>query len=254
MSAPTETIPAATLILFRARAGHEPDLLMIERGAGMAFAAGALVFPGGRIDLGDHALASTFAAECGEDEMLAARIAAIRETIEEVGVAVGLTPPPDATTIATLRAGLAAGRDFAALLAEAGLGVDASALAPFARWRPDTNQTRNFDTMFFVAAAPVGAVAIADGGESVRAVWASATSLLADADAGRHRLIFPTRRNLERLVRLASIEAAQAHAAGHAIAPITPWIEDRGGERWLCIPEDSGYPITAERLTDALRG
>jgi 8-oxo-dGTP pyrophosphatase MutT (NUDIX family) len=45
-----EAIPAATLILVRDRDGAPPDLLMVERAEGMAFAAGALVFPGGRID------------------------------------------------------------------------------------------------------------------------------------------------------------------------------------------------------------
>ena len=42
-----EAIPAATLILVRDRDGAPPDLLMVERAEGMAFAAGALVFPGG---------------------------------------------------------------------------------------------------------------------------------------------------------------------------------------------------------------
>ena len=46
-----EAIPAATLILVRDRPEGPPDLLMVERAEGMAFAAGALVFPGGRIDL-----------------------------------------------------------------------------------------------------------------------------------------------------------------------------------------------------------
>jgi 8-oxo-dGTP pyrophosphatase MutT (NUDIX family) len=243
-------VPAATLVLFRAQAGGEPELLMIERAAGMAFAGGALVFPGGRIDRGDRALA----ARLEGDELLAARIAAIRETIEEVGIAVGLLPAPDAEIVARIRAGLAAGSDFAALLGQAGLAVDAAALTPFARWRPDMPETRNFDTLFFIAEAPAGAPATPDGGESVRAVWATARQLLADAGAGRHRIIFPTRRNLERLALLGSIAAAVDHAARYSLDAITPWVEKRDGEHWLCIPDDRGYPVTAERLADARRG
>ena len=49
-----EAIPAATLIVVRDRGGEKPELLMVERADGMAFAAGALVFPGGRIDAADH--------------------------------------------------------------------------------------------------------------------------------------------------------------------------------------------------------
>ena len=49
-----EPIPAATLVLVRDRPAGPPELLMVERAAGMAFAGGALVFPGGRIDPADH--------------------------------------------------------------------------------------------------------------------------------------------------------------------------------------------------------
>ena len=67
-------IPAATLVVMRpAPAPAPPDLLVVERSAGMAFAGGAIVFPGGRIDDDDHALASRF-GHSGE----AARVTAIR--------------------------------------------------------------------------------------------------------------------------------------------------------------------------------
>ena len=52
-----EPIPAATLVLFREVADGAPELLMVERGRALAFAGGALVFPGGRIDAADAALA-----------------------------------------------------------------------------------------------------------------------------------------------------------------------------------------------------
>ncbi|WP_204270990.1 NUDIX domain-containing protein, partial [Escherichia coli] len=66
-----------------------PELLMVERAAAMSFAGGALVFPGGRVDPGDFVLAGRHAGDVEEN---AARIAAIRETLEEAGVAVGLYP------------------------------------------------------------------------------------------------------------------------------------------------------------------
>ena len=82
-----EPIPAATLVLFRERADAMPELLIVERAQKMAFAAGALVFPGGRIDPADRDLAT---AVFPGDPHGAGRIAAIRETIEEAGLAVGL--------------------------------------------------------------------------------------------------------------------------------------------------------------------
>ena len=87
-----EAIPAATLILVREPANSAaPEVLMVERSGGMAFAAGALVFPGGRIDDADRQLAVGTGAD-------PAAIAAIRETIEETAVPAGLSPLPDAAT------------------------------------------------------------------------------------------------------------------------------------------------------------
>ena len=57
MTAPA--IPAATLIVMRDRVGAAPELLMVERAAKLAFAGGAMVFPGGRIDVGDEVAART---------------------------------------------------------------------------------------------------------------------------------------------------------------------------------------------------
>src|ERR1043165_5830960 len=95
-----EPIPAATLVLMREAGDGPPELLMTERTGRLAFAAGALVCPGGRIDADDHATAET----CSVPDA-AARIAAIRETIEETGLAPGLTPRPDAAMAQALREG-----------------------------------------------------------------------------------------------------------------------------------------------------
>lgn len=249
MSELPDPIPAATLVVMRPGDGA-PELLMVERAGTMAFAAGALVFPGGRIDPGDHDAAAAL-LPCVEDG--AARIAAIRETIEEAGIAIGLVPQPDPQTSARLREELDDGVPFLDLLRDARLSVDPSALTPFARWCPNFRETRRFDALFFLAEAPAGAIATADEGESVRLLWASAEAILAEVDAGRAHVIFPTRRNLERLALFASIDAARADAARHLVRRITPWVEERDGEPHVCIPEGIGYPVTSEPLTTARR-
>ncbi|MBX9816351.1 MAG: NUDIX hydrolase [Proteobacteria bacterium SG_bin5] len=245
----TEPIPAATLILFREAEGA-PELLMVERARAMAFAGGALVFPGGRIDPEDEALALRLAPG---DPLGAARVAALRELLEEAGVALGLAPVPDAALIARLRDRLHGGAPFGALLAEHGLSLTLDALTPFARWCPRHANMRIFDTHFFIAPAPEDARVEADGGESVRAFWGRARDILAEAEGGRASLIFPTRRNLERLARFASFAEALADARAHPIETITPWIERRDGIDYLRIPEGLGYPVTEEALADARR-
>ncbi|HEX4738647.1 MAG TPA: NUDIX hydrolase [Allosphingosinicella sp.] len=244
-------IPAATLILMRPAGSRPPEILMMERASTMTFAAGALVFPGGRIDPDDHATAAAVAPDVPDR---AARVAAIRETIEETGIAPALTPVPDAEQAAALRAGIGAGRPFAELLAEAGLSLELGALTPFARWCPNFRETRRFDALFYLAEAPRGmGDATADKAEAVRTFWASAADVLAEIEAGRARAIFPTRRNLERLARFGSFEEARADAERHSVQQITPWIEEREGRRWLCIPEGIGYPVTSEPLETAMR-
>ncbi|WP_344695132.1 NUDIX hydrolase [Sphingomonas rosea] len=76
----SEAIPAATLIVMRDRPGLFPEIVMVERPRTMAFAGGAMVFPGGRIDSDDHQGATGL-------EQAAIR-AAVRETAEETGLAV----------------------------------------------------------------------------------------------------------------------------------------------------------------------
>lgn len=87
-----EAIPAATLVVMRDRPGGAPELLMVERPRTMAFAGGAMVFPGGRIDPADWAEVDSL------DD--AARRAAVRETEEETGISV---PPEDLVPFARWR-------------------------------------------------------------------------------------------------------------------------------------------------------
>lgn len=244
-------VPAATVVVMRDATGGPPELLMLERSAAMAFAGGALVFPGGRIDPADRALAEVLGAADAVET--AARIAAVREAIEEAGVAVGLDPAPDAAALAAIRAALHAGDALGEALAAAGAALALDRLVPFARWLPHGRPHRVFDTRFYLARAPAGAAPTVDATENSRLFWASARSVLDDADAGRVTIIFPTRRNLERLARHASFEEAVADAHAHPVETVSPWAEMRGGVECLCIPEGLGYPVTSEPMATAER-
>ena len=76
-----------------------------------------------------------------------------------------------------------------------------------------------------------------------------------DRDAqGQARLIFPTRRTLERLAQHSSFDEIRADAVTHAMEPITPWVEEHDGERFITIPDHLGFPVTREKLDGLWRG
>jgi 8-oxo-dGTP pyrophosphatase MutT (NUDIX family) len=223
---------------------------MVERASGMAFAGGALVFPGGRIDHADEKLG----AELGFIDAGAA-VAAIRETLEETAIPAALAPTPSPAQAEQLQRALLEGADFAALLATQGLSIDPEAITPFARWVPQFHATRRFDTLFLLARAPAGdwqPNPIA--GECSGAFWLAAQAVLDMERAGQAKLIFPTRRNLERLAQHRSFADMVADARAHRVQPITPWMEERDGDKFITIPDNIGYPVVRERLEGLWRG
>lgn len=258
-------IPAATVILMRDGPGGPPELLMVERGAGLAFAGGALVFPGGRVDPADLGVARDPALATGGDGLddadAAARVACCREAFEEAGVLLtdGAAPP---TQLAAWRNRLASVGDsaeaptFAQMLVALGLKVDLGRFVPFAQWEPPAAAAirRRFDTRFYLADAAHAAAADVspDGEEAVALLWTTAAAVLARAKAGDAALVFPTRCNLERLAQYTATSALLAASAARGSPFIQPEIVDRDGVMWLTIPTDCDYPFTEERL-DAVR-
>ncbi len=106
---------AATLIILD-RAGAEPRVLMGRRHQSHTFMPGKFVFPGGRVEPEDRRMAAAGALDSVVEEKLNRRVsrpspsfaraialAAIRETFEETGLAIGVAdygapedPPPGA--------------------------------------------------------------------------------------------------------------------------------------------------------------
>jgi hypothetical protein len=114
---------------------------------------------------------------------------------------------------------------------------------------------RKFDTLFFVAPAPPGEwQPNVIEGECAAAFWVSAQQVLERERSGEARLIFPTRRTLERLAQHSTFEAIRADALDHPIEPVTPWVEERNGEQFITIPSHLGFPVTQERLDGLWRG
>jgi 8-oxo-dGTP pyrophosphatase MutT (NUDIX family) len=258
--------PAATILLLRDGADGMPggmpggipgemEVFMVVRHHAIDFASGALVFPGGRVDEHDFALAANeeLCPNAGglDTEAMAFRLAAIRETFEECGVLFA-RPDRNAPLIGaealreverTHRAKLAAGElRFEDVLTAYGLLPATELLTHFAHWITPRNQPKRYDTHFFLANAPAEHLAVHDGEEAVDSVWITPRQALADTEAGRFKLVFATQMNLQKLTPYATAAAAIAAAQNARIVTVLPEVSKiEGGRRTLKIPIEAGY-------------
>jgi 8-oxo-dGTP pyrophosphatase MutT (NUDIX family) len=195
-------IPAATVVLVRDGVDGL-ETLMLRRDAQLAFAGGAWVFPGGRIDPDDYPR-----DDVADDERTfeAARNAAAREALEE-----------------------------------AGLVVDPGSLVWFAHWTPPAagHNNRRFATWFFAARAPTGTVVV-DDGEIREHLWIRPVDALRRRDEGEILIIPPTWMTLHMLAEAASVDdlLARVRAGEPAVyvtrigragdVPVSMWVGDAG--------------------------
>ena len=246
--------PAATVMLLRdGDAGME--VFMIVRHEKSDVHAGALVFPGGRVDPEDYELAadrSMFSPQAGVDAAMAAlRVAAVRETFEECGVLLARGRGEDTLVSAARlreieaahRAAMMRGeRTFGAILAAENLVLAHETMAHFANWITPERRPKRFDVHFFLAAAPSDQVALHDGYEAVDSVWIAPADAMERAAAGVYQLRFPTRMNLQKLGRHpATAKAIDAARASRVVTVMTRPEKTVNGVRILRIPLDADY-------------
>lgn len=247
-------IPAATIVVFRRNpGGGPPQLLMLERTHEMRFAAGAAVFPGGRVDPADRELASRLAPDAADPDDIAARVAAMRETLEEAGLVLAVNETVTREEATAARHLLLEQGALQPVLEKHGWSLDLEALVPFARWCPDWDGA--FDTRFYLADVGTGAIELAvDATENRHLFWAPASQTLAMADRGEVGILFPTRRNLERLAKFPDFASARAEAKAIPPRIITPRKVERDGVIHLEIPDDLGYPVIGQPFETVRRG
>ena len=217
---------------------------LTRRSATARFMPGAYVFPGGTVDEADRSpesLERVTGSVAGIEAPFA--IAALRELFEEAGVlvacdAAGLPAIVGPERLAAMRAMLGEGKPLARLLAEAELFLDARELVYYSNWITPEFEPLRFDTHFFIATAPDGQIASADAIEVHDGAWLAPREALARGERGELRIMFPTRKHLERLAAYDSIDALLAHARERSVAPITPFMRDgaielsAAGEAW----------------------
>jgi 8-oxo-dGTP pyrophosphatase MutT (NUDIX family) len=250
----TKPQPAATVMLLR-DVDERLEVFMVVRHQASDVHAGALVFPGGRVDPEDYDLAadaSVFPSQAGVSAAMAAlQVAAVRETFEECGVLLA-RPRGDATPVSAARLQdieavhrapmLRAERTFGQILAAEDLVLAPDTLVYFAHWITPERSSKRFDTHFFLAAAPADQVARHDGVEAVDSVWIGPESALEQARAGTYQVRFPTQMNLQKLGRHESSGAAMEVARATQVVTVMTRQERSGnGVRVLRIPLEAGY-------------
>lgn len=246
--------PAATLVVVRDGVEGIETLLMqrAERGDQNS---GAWVFPGGLVDAGDRAAHphcsgsddATMSARLGlEEGGLDYAVAAVRECFEESGLlyardVYGAVVDAAAPAIAAWRPQLHRGeRGMHALCIEAGLRIDLAPLVYLSHWLTPLGRPKRFDTRFFIARAPAGQDAVADGSEVTDHRWLRCAEALAP-DAG-YKLMTPTQKTLELIGMHANVDALLAWAAAPRSVPLTmPRIgHGRDGVRTV-LPDEPAF-------------
>jgi 8-oxo-dGTP pyrophosphatase MutT (NUDIX family) len=248
---PATPRPAATILLLRDGVDGL-EVFMVVRHHQIDFAGGALVFPGGRVEDSDRALAAELDARLALDlPTLPFRIAAIRETFEECGVLLARHRDTDRLIGADVlqrlkerfRADLNAGSvGFDSVLAAEDLEPATDLLVHFAHWITPANQPKRYDTQFYLTVAPSAHLAIHDGHEAVESIWIRPADALAGTEAGRFKLVFATAKNLEKLARSQTVAEALERARAATVVTVEPRATRlEGTKRLLRIPHEADY-------------
>jgi 8-oxo-dGTP pyrophosphatase MutT (NUDIX family) len=179
---------AASVIAVREGRDGDPEVLVVERSTTSRFLPGYVVFPGGAVDQADAELAEGWFG----DGPQAPRAAAVRELVEEAGLALTGDGLVDAGTPDSLEPVHAS-------------PPSTGQLHQVARWvAPDEVPVR-FDARYFTVAAPGGLEPAPDGAETAQAWWASPRALMAEWQAGARSLYWPT---YATMLELAACESA----------------------------------------------
>jgi len=253
---------SATVLLVRDQSALE--VLMVARHYEIDFAAGALVFPGGKANEEDESAAWEAYADGNFDTaQRAARITAIRETYEESGVLLArpkklrgegadLVGADIAEKLAPFRATVdRREQSFLELIKEHDLVLATDALIHFGHWITPAMMPKRFDTHFYLVKAPSGQIASHDGRETTDAVWLNPLKALDMEEAGQATIIFPTRMNLRKLGAAKTCAEIDQLFMGQPVVSVLPEVSKTdAGEPCLNIPAEAGYGQTVELLSN----
>ena len=243
---PQEPRPAATVVVLR-DSPCGPEIFLVKRSGKSGFMPHAHVFPGGRVDADDGDTA-VVGGDADLDRMgltrelaVAYQVCAVRETYEEAGVLLARGEPDPATR----RALVAGETSFGDAAARHGWVVDGSRLVYWSWWITPRQESRRYDTRFFVAGVlPEQARGAAhDDHETVDSDWWTAAEALARFEAGQIFLAPPTWVTLTELSGLATVDAVLAAGRLRQPPAIEPCVgREPDGSVAIVLPGDPEHP------------
>lgn len=241
---PARPRDAATIVLGRPVEPGGFEVLLLKRPSTSRFAAGAYVFPGGKIDEGDSddGLQPRMPTT-GRDAEPAAVLAALRELFEETGLLLADRRPTPADESAVRRALLADERTFGDAVREYDLRFNETHVCYFARWITPARFARRYDTRFFLAELPAERHDFEPDltDEIAGATWVSPRRAVELFRTGRLPMLFPTRVTLQALSEFAAIDSVFERYATHSVEPVTPRLLIRGDSIRPVLPGDPEY-------------
>lgn len=253
---------ASTLILLRDSA-QGPEVLMLKRSGLSDVLGDAYVFPGGKLDADDFQLDPRISLDeplallkqrisddaCDAETAAALFVAAIRETFEESGIL--LVNGASAPLCEQVARGLREGASFSQTLSASNLMLSVSALAPWSRWITPISslQAKRFDTRFFVARVPEGALGRHDGHETTASAWMRPRQAMDRYWAGEIKLAPPQIMTLVDFSDERDVESILAAARSRVPPLVQPVILQGEDGPKLCYPGDPDHdqPVRAMR-------
>lgn len=191
--------PAATILLLRQHATEGIQALLLRRNKALKFASGFWVFPGGKIEPEELAAA--------ENDLEAAKIAAVREAKEEANVDI---LPDD--------------------------------LYFFSHWTTPTMERKRFATWFFFAEAKSDNWEITVDGSEVQAhLWLSPKSAFEKLVSQEIILMPPTYVSLQRIQYCKNMEEVKAELSRSEPTFTMPVIEIKDKKMYCMYEGDAGY-------------
>ena len=239
---PATPLLASTLLLLRDRTEGGWEVLMTRRAETASFAPGMYVFPGGGIEAQD-AQADDRVVQGREGlsaEMRTAAVAALRETVEEMGVLLAVRADGSAATQADVDA-LDRHAPLWPQLQARQLHLCVDALWHVGHFTAPPHLPKRFAVPFFVARMPQGQTPEPDNREQFEAVWVEPQYALAQHQSQRMPMMLPTVRTLAYLAKFQNT-AEILHKAGEGpMWSHEPRFALQGGKEKSVIESESAY-------------